>query len=54
MKQQTADLNIGLSVNRNIFKAVIRTAVSNIPMPRVAATWATINVTWQTSPETKI
>ena len=53
-KQETADLNIGLSLNRNIFKAVTRTADINVKRPTVAATRATINVTWQTSSETKI
>ena len=56
MKQQTTptDLNIGLSLNTNIFKAVITTAASNTRKPRVAIAWAALNLSGHASPETKI
>jgi hypothetical protein len=45
MKQQQTpiDLNIGLSLITNIFKATIITAASNTRKPRVAIAWAILN-----------
>ena len=56
MKQQQTptDLNIGLSLNKNIFKAAITTAASNTRKPRVAIAWAALNEAGHPSPETKI
>ena len=56
MKQQTTptDLNIGLSLNTNIFKAAITTAASNTRKPREAIARAALNVSGHASPETKI
>jgi len=56
MKQQKTptDLNIGLSLNTNIFKAAITTAASNTIKPREAIARVALNVSGHASPETKI
>jgi hypothetical protein len=56
MKQQLTpiDLNIGLSLITNIFKATIITAASNTIKPREAIAWAILNAPGHASPETKI
>ena len=56
MKQQKtpADLNIGLSLNANIFKATSTTAASNTIKPREAIARVALNVSGHPSPEAKI